>query len=68
MREDIGDETLPVAQRLPRNLVTCWDVISIPVNGNFLRAMAKNGSTRCFFGQKRVYLKTIAAESVVGRI
>ena len=31
-------------------------------------AMAKNGSTRCFFGQKRMYLKTIAAESVVGRI
>ena len=30
--------------------------------------MAKNGSTRCFFGQKRMYLKTIAAESVVGRI
>ena len=33
-----------------------------------LWAMAKNGSTRCFFGQKRMYLKTIAAESVVGRI
>ena len=31
-------------------------------------AMAKNESTRCFFGQKRMYLKTIAAESVVGRI
>ena len=31
-------------------------------------AMAKNGSTRCFFGQKRMYLKTITAESVVGRI
>ena len=31
-------------------------------------AMAKNGSTRYFFGQKRMYLKTIAAESVVGRI
>ena len=31
-------------------------------------AMAKNGSTRCFFGQKRMYLKTIVAESVVGRI
>ena len=34
---------------------------------NLIRAMAKNGSTRCFFGQKRMYLKTIAAESVVGR-
>ena len=32
------------------------------------RAMATNGSTWCFFGQKRMYLKTIAAESVVGRI
>ena len=31
-------------------------------------AMAKNGRTRCFCGQKRMYLKTIAAESVVGRI
>ena len=30
--------------------------------------MAKNGSTWCFFGQKQMYLKTIAAESVVGRI
>ena len=30
--------------------------------------MAKNGSSRCFFCQKRVYLKTIAAESVVGHI
>ena len=30
--------------------------------------MAKNGSTWCFFGHKRMYLKTIAAESVVGRI
>ena len=30
--------------------------------------MAKNGSTRCFFGQKRMYLKTIATENVVGRI
>ena len=35
---------------------------------DFLWAMAKNGSTRCFFGQKRMYLKTIAAEVVVGRI
>ena len=33
-----------------------------------LRAMAKNGNIRCFFGQKRMYPKTIAAESVVGRI
>ena len=32
------------------------------------RAMAKNGSTRCFFDRKRMYLKTIAAESVFGRI
>ena len=31
-------------------------------------AMGKNGSSRCGFGQKRAYLKTIAAESVVGRI
>ena len=31
-------------------------------------AMAKNGSSRCFFDQKRMYLKTIAAESVVGCI
>ena len=35
---------------------------------NLIRAMAKNGSTRCFFGQKRMYLKTIASESVVDRI
>ena len=28
--------------------------------------MTKNGSSRCFFGQKRVYLKTIAAETVMG--
>ena len=34
----------------------------------FSRAMAKNGSSRCFSGQKRVYLKTIGIESVVGRI
>ena len=34
----------------------------------FWGAMAKNGSTRCFFGKKRMYLKTIAVESVVGRI
>ena len=27
----------------------------------FLGAMAKNGSTGCFFGRKRMYLKTIAA-------
>ena len=32
------------------------------------RAIAKNGSSRCFFGQKRMHLKTIAAERVVGRI
>ena len=32
-----------------------------------LWAMAKTGSSRCFFGQKRVYLETIAAESAVGR-
>ena len=32
------------------------------------KVIAKNGSTRCFFGQKRMYLKTIAAESAVGRI
>ena len=31
-------------------------------------AMAKRGSSRCFFGQKRMYLKTIAVESVVGHI
>ena len=31
-------------------------------------AMAKSGSSRCFFGQKRMHLKTIAAESVVGHI
>ena len=31
-------------------------------------AMAKNESTRCFCGQKRMYLKVIAGESVVGRI
>ena len=37
-------------------------------SGHFFGAMAKDGSTRCFFGQKRMYLKTIAAESVVGRI
>ena len=35
---------------------------------NIFWAMAKNGSAPCFFGQKRMYLKTIAAESVVGRI
>ena len=31
-------------------------------------AMAKNGSSQYFLGQKRVYLKTIAAESGVGHI
>ena len=30
--------------------------------------MAKNGSSRCFFGQQRVCLKTIAAQSAVGHI
>ena len=29
--------------------------------------MAKNGSSQRYFGQKRMYLKTLAAESVVGR-
>ena len=29
--------------------------------------MAKNGSSRCFSGRKRVYLNTIAAESGVGQ-
>ena len=32
---------------------------------NLIRAMAKNGSTRCLFGQKRTYLKTIAASESV---
>ena len=31
-------------------------------------AMAKNGSSWCFLGQKQEYLKIIAAESVVGHI
>ena len=34
----------------------------------FFWTKAKNGSIRCFFGQKRMHLKTIVAESVVGRI
>ena len=41
-------------------------------NREKLNAMAKNGSSRYFFGQKRVYLKIIAAGSfeffVVGHI
>ena len=32
------------------------------------RAMAKDGSTWCIFGQNLMYLKTIATESVFGRI
>ena len=34
----------------------------------FLWVMAKNGSSRCFLAKKGCTLKTIAAESVVGRI
>ena len=36
--------------------------------GENKRAIDKNGSSRYLFGQKRVCLKTVAAESVVGRI
>ena len=36
--------------------------------GNKYWAMAKNGSSWCFSGQKQVYLYTIAAESAVGYI
>ena len=58
------------------NLVHNYFVVSVQRSSSipalFLRgifwAMAKTGSTRCFFGQKRMYLKTLAAESVVGRI
>ena len=32
------------------------------------RAMAKNGSSRCFLAKNGCTLKAIAAESVVGRI
>ena len=46
-----------------------FDWISVDLMYVLCRAMVKNGSSRCFFGQKRVvYLKTIAAESVVGRM
>ena len=34
----------------------------------FLRAMTKNGSSRCFLAKNGCTLKTIAAESIVGRI
>ena len=41
-------------------------LLHMPLRYNWV--MTKNGSFRCFFGRKRVYLKTIAAESVLGRI
>ena len=37
-------------------------------NCNNERVMAKNGSSRCFLAKNGCTLKTIAAESVVGRI
>ena len=49
-------------------LSSCDNGLDFDILYNIYRAMAKNGSTRCFFGQKRVYLKTIATESVVDRI
>ena len=44
--------------------------INIKYSGghNKKRAMAKNGSSRCFSAKNECTLKTIAAESVVGRI
>ena len=42
------------------------DVILFRVDN--LWAMAKNGSSRCFLAKNGCTLKTIAAESVVGRI
>ena len=42
-------------------------IYSIELDKN-LRAMAKNGSSRCFLAKNGCTLKTIAAESVVGRI
>ena len=47
-----------------QGMVTGW----VKFGSDNTWAMAKNGSSRCFFGQKRVYLETIAAKSVVGRI
>ena len=37
-------------------------------NAEMSRAVIKNGIFRSFLGQKRVFLKTILAESVVGHI
>ena len=45
-----------------------WHVIGEHSPEHFFWSMAENGSSRCFSGQQGVYLKTIPAESVVGRI
>ena len=55
------ENTPPVNNKVLRKSV-------VHIRRSFLGAMAKNGSSRCFFGQKRMYPKIIAADSVVGRI
>ena len=50
-----NDEAVGVNAAIIKMLIDYW-------------AIAKNGSSRYFSGQKRVYLNTIATESVFGRI